>query len=948
MEKFQDVQQAHEILNDSALKTKYDTERAKLNRTSKDNDDPYGFRKPATRPPPPTAAKSKYPAPPPPRPKQQRPTFDPSGPRPNASAGADKFSQFGRPTASWDPTKFEQAARADAFHGFASMRSAQATPQPPPPRPPRPGALPNQGPNVKLDMPPPQAGPGLGFPGMSRTANARWSSYEPGTPGQEDPMARGPSAYAYTQGDYPQGSRSQPYHQAGPSPVSPTMPRSKPTSPLRHTRSQGYFNDPPTKPGFQRTSSRPYVAAGVGQRTDLKSDRLARSSSVRNSPTDRTWEEKDQSGSRPQSHHGPPPARHHSSSPPLRQGVYTQVPASSSSDEADLPTMRGDRPRAVPHKPRFQPDSDHTPNHHRHFSAEDNPALTGHFSNRNYTRVVDDTTNSTYRYPPPEPRDGPQRRPFPNMTTPMDDGLPRMNGQPGGGLYRSGTWAPKYVPSSPSQWKWSQDWKFTSPTRDSTACLNGLPSWAVPSSVLPGALPNKPRNPSQRLQPVPESSSERPDGSAAPTTLEKNPNADFITPCSSMNTHDAVAPPHGHYEHQNVSQGDPLGTFSAADWDGKFSGTEHFQPTETSSRDRRSPTRTNRTRARSTGTGSGTSRSQGLSEPTITTQEEPPEPNGIPSEQPDIYTAAAFQTGKFSAEDWAEKLKNQKWEIPNNELNVNRDRNKAPKRGSRSNAAKRLFPTSTSGTDDESDPTAGPSMTKERDPDAMEVDDDLPTIISDGNQQPAQATQGTPDTSKPVANGVDLSDLTKAAPFAPSNTGLKDLDDLHTSLPFQSRAADDLNLDRNESQNSTNSGIRRLNLPRAPKTVQAPLVDSLTQDHWESYVQEMYSYMHDWNVFNIKMIDHFRARQDQVNVGMIKHWISSVSDGPSADNIDLCSDTSLDQPRAGYAAYMQWLDDDDVCRAWWDEATERHRRCIEDLGKVRARVKRTGDEPRRG
>ncbi|SLM38221.1 hypothetical protein LPUS_08365 [Lasallia pustulata] len=32
----------------------------------------------------------------------------------------------------------------------------------------------------------------------------------------------------------------------------------------------------------------------------------------------------------------------------------------------------------------------------------------------------------------------------------------------------------------------------------------------------------------------------------------------------------------------------------------------------------------------------------------------------------------------------------------------------------------------------------------------------------------------------------------------------------------------------------------------------------------------MYNYLHDWNIFNMKMIEHFRARQDQINLARWK------------------------------------------------------------------------------
>ena len=66
-------------------------------------------------------------------------------------------------------------------------------------------------------------------------------------------------------------------------------------------------------------------------------------------------------------------------------------------------------------------------------------------------------------------------------------------------------------------------------------------------------------------------------------------------------------------------------------------------------------------------------------------------------------------------------------------------------------------------------------------------------------------------------------------------------------------------------------------------------------------------------------------------MGMASHWMSSVGDGPAPD--------AADRQKAGYGTYMAWLDDDARCRKWWDVAFEKHRKCFEDLGEVRQKVK---------
>ena len=955
--KFQIVQQAHEILSDSQLKVKYDADRAKLNKAKKvENEDPYGFRTPASRPQP-TATRSAFQVPQQ-RSTQQRPGFDQPTSRQNGTntaAGVDRFSQFGRPATTWDRTKFEQAARADAAHGFASMRSAQPTPQPPP-RPPRPAPTAKQGANLGPERAFQQAGPGPGFPGMARTVNQRWPSHESRPQGQDENTTRGPSAYAgYAQGDYPQVSRPQPFPTQGGPPVSPTMQRSKPSSPLRHTRSQGYFGDVPPRPGMQHTSSRPYVSTGVGERTDLQPDHLSRSTSLRNSPIERQWEDPSRPGARPHSHYGPPPARHHSSSPQLRpdprqeearQDFYTHEPDTSSSDDNDPPSMGHNRPKAAPRKSRIPTDKGHARQNYRHYAAEENPALTAHHSNKNYTRVVDDNSGQTYRYPPPESRDGPSRQPFPNMTTPTDGPLPRNPDSPGGGrLHRSGTWAPKYVTSPSSSHKRSRDWASPRKQSHPHGVPNAFPAWAIPSSVSPTSVF------SSKLVPISSNGRMKlPLVTTSPSNGQEDAADKHALPSSGPAHPTLQQPSPTTHKPHNVSQGDPLTTFSTADWDGQFSGKEHFQPMESHSRDRRSPSKTTRPRARSTATASGTSRIPEPptdSQPTTTEDHQTPQQNDEDMRPQYASKAAAFAAAKFSADKWTEELKNQNWEVPNNEINKGRDKTRTPKRASKSTSARRTAPPSV--TDNQEDYINTKAASGVTDPDAMDIDQTPPELGPEVLTIPKQAdtlkqddvhpTEKSAASAKPIPNGVDLSDLGTTAPFAPSNTGLGDLDDLNMNLPFTSRPGADPDLERQASGASAGSGYRHLNLPKPPIAVAAPLDGDLTQARWEEYTKYMYAYMHDWNVFNIKMIDHFRARQDQVNVGMIKYWISSITDGPRADRL-VVSDTSLDQPRAGYAAYMQWLDDDDICRQWWEEASERHRTSMEELGRVRSEVKR--------
>lgn len=967
--KFQAVQAAHEILSDAQLKTKYDQERAKSNRVNTTfgpaETDPYNFRKPTARPAP---SASQFP--PPPRRTQTgsnaRFTATNSRPPGPTAPGVEKFKAFTEATSQqWDRAKFEEAARADAVRGFQSMKSARAFPgqQMPPPQPARPPRAPTAPRTNAFDSTSPnddQPPPGPGFPGMSRTANMRRSGFDPSSPspGMDEQQAPSrASAYAsYSRGERPQASNAYGYFPEGVTPQSPPSANKKSAgNPLRHVQSESGWDPPhPHRPDLERVSSK--YANTSGERTTLGRDPghstgvrtsssrgLGRSASVRTSPVERHWDEthgQTQPG-RPHSHHGPP--RNHSSSPKLRPSGVPIIDYSSSSSESSEDGRRSFAPR----RPRVYT-SNSEQHGYRPFS-EDDPALTGQFPSNNYTKIVEDNNKSSqYNFPPPI--DGPVRRPFSNMASP-ENARPSMNGN---GLHPDDG-IPKYdtlrsfsqpIPSSARARKHTQ----------TAAQCRGLPSWQLPSSVMPGpASPLK----RYRMDSIPEerSSTLRSWLSDVPVLSDfeiyREPwKADNVSPNSQRR------PPPEHIQStdgasnlHSVSEENKNSKFTAADWEGKFgSGDEFLRPNiDTSDRDRRSPTRNIRPRARSTGkvklNAQGHVQENVSPMPGMNGHNQPQAASGTTEarsgsdgdtqfvhnqEQP---KSTAFQAGKFSADEWAEKLKEQMWSIPASDLNPRKP--KSTRKQSKSVPRKQ---TTAAASAEEPFPPPNDTTSNTVPGDAMDIDGDSMENIPpklDVDPEPNVKTPSTaPRTEGNADLNVNLEDLKHAAPFAPSATGLKDLDDLSNTLPFESRAAPSVDPTLNRTISST---ARRLDLPKPPKTVIPPAEASLTQEAWETYIHNINTYLHDWNVFNIKMLDHFRTRQDQINVGMRNNWISSVGDGPSVEAFDAAGDSSL---RAGFATYMAWLEDDARCRSWWDTANERHRECFEDLARVRETVKK--------
>jgi hypothetical protein len=306
---------------------------------------------------------------------------------------------------------------------------------------------------------------------------------------------------------------------------------------------------------------------------------------------------------------------------------------------------------------------------------------------------------------------------------------------------------------------------------------------------------------------------------------------------------------------------------------------------------RKSPSKLNRNGSKPTSRGRGMSR--GLDQESSSSTDRVEEAQD---------KAAAFQKGKLPP-DWASKVK-----TPSTQ-------------GEAGSASDRTSHGSHS-TDDSRDRYV---VVEE---DIMDVDDSPPVETTPNGIHPttAKAAQPTPRRSSPDG-GVDLRDFTQHAPFVPTASGLKGLDDLATHLPFESKAE--------EKVDKPAARLRALNLPKPPKVIVPPAADRLDQANFLQYVDNMNAYMRDWNVFNAKMIEHFRGRQDRVCETMSQSWVSMLGDGPDADKLE----EDITQ-KAGYAAYMQWLKDDAQCRQWWDHANEKHLQCLEDLGRIREVAKK--------
>lgn len=365
-----------------------------------------------------------------------------------------------------------------------------------------------------------------------------------------------------------------------------------------------------------------------------------------------------------------------------------------------------------------------------------------------------------------------------------------------------------------------------------------------------------------------------------------------------------------------------------------------------------------------------------------------------------------FAQAKFSADKWSKDLHNISWTAAEKSgQSDNTSSSRSPKKASRSGTKVRSTPkpvrvaseveeaeATVSG---DSLPEHNSSMPVGEEP--MDLDDDSPSIppaapvppsIPIGSARAAkypdlsahtapaypgasQRSQPPPQKERiPSQNGsrsplYDLGNFGNLAPFTSTNSGgIENLGDVSATLPFESRA---------KAQTTTRDDIRPrdLQLPNPPKrpTAPAPIPIApgshrtvLSREKWNWYVSAMGTYMHEWNIFNRRMLLHFNSRQDAVETGLAPGWISAVGDttrlkmngvdedghgdrnGARGDLEPTEFDEYLvpDSGKGGFSAYLRGIEEDIRVRKHWEVACELHRDCILELGRLREWIRNGG------
>lgn len=263
--------------------------------------------------------------------------------------------------------------------------------------------------------------------------------------------------------------------------------------------------------------------------------------------------------------------------------------------------------------------------------------------------------------------------------------------------------------------------------------------------------------------------------------------------------------------------------------------------------------------------------------------------------------------------------------------------------------------------------------------DAMEIDEELssqPTKLQTEGPVPSQPTPPKPysnskgsdeetngsagKTSEWMNNLFNMNTLHNVAPFTSSNSGgINDMNDIFTTLPFESRPNDPNSGRRMAPQN------RKMSLPQPPKRPARPAVVPIHNDprnmalpkqSWELYERQMSAYVVEWNKFQRQMLQILAVRQLGFETGLAPRWIDASGDslrlntasteedadstaaqtGAGESDADNDAETLVPHhPHGGYKAYFNAVDDYTRVLEHWAVAWERHRECIAQLGDIR-------------
>ncbi|KAL8923227.1 MAG: hypothetical protein Q9172_003204 [Xanthocarpia lactea] len=896
--KFQAIQAAHEVLTDPTQRSKYDADRRR-------NGLLHTYTSPLRPDPPPRAAASNFPPPPQRTPQaSNRTSF-----APQSSSGANRYSAYMRtdPSNPYKSPADDAKARANAFKAWEQMRHGQGVPPQARPVPPRPTKNPGFQPAREAGSFPPQEQPQRtpwdqtkephpGFPKMARSNTTRVpkkGGFAPGFSVGDEPPARNTSAYFNaSKGERLDPSRSNfESRPAPPPPPTSSNPRSsqKRPDPLKPFKPQPAMED--IFANNERLST-PYATSG-GEKTYFSAG-FSRPTSAREGTSAGEAYDSEPVEKSPNPKHPSATSQrvHHSASPKLRspRPVSISSTSSSSSDESlregveQLYTSAG-RSRG----PQQRAQNGHLQPSYRPFISVDDVGGDKSLPPRSRSDVAGRTS-----------RPGQEAHPAGSTIDP---------GQAEGFM----------------EHRMKHEAERTHGMQDST-----FPKPHASDASRPQQKPlHRPKSWHDKYGPAGQDQAK--DNFGRPTTEDQPAKPSIFTIPPETKAPPSRPPPLRSHSSDTISV-----NFSPSDWHGKFTGKpeEYFDP-PTVSRGRSSPTKR---QAPTINQVQPTPAVEGSEIPNGSSQmPPPPPPQGNSHEE------------KYSPDKWASYFKpgTLNWPPPPPPVGApargaSRKRPITPSRRLSKSVFKRpALPKQASVAlvvDDAKADATEATSTKLQSESSQSSGNGTPMDLDTGSSPPNEADTATlqgasshveardttprppippraivpPRKPAPQESDLGLGDLRNVTPFAPNQEGIKDLNDLTTALPFESKAS---------AQPTKPPNPQKLALPQPPKPPLVPKV--LTQPSWEQYLAAMRAYMTGWNIYNTQILAHFNERQASTESAFKPEWMSAVGVGTE---------------KWGYGKYMQGVEEDFVVREHWDVSWERHRECMRALGAVRERL----------
>ncbi|UNI21708.1 hypothetical protein JDV02_007675 [Purpureocillium takamizusanense] len=178
-------------------------------------------------------------------------------------------------------------------------------------------------------------------------------------------------------------------------------------------------------------------------------------------------------------------------------------------------------------------------------------------------------------------------------------------------------------------------------------------------------------------------------------------------------------------------------------------------------------------------------------------------------------------------------------------------------------------------------------------------------------------TMGSEDSDDIRASFADLKNV---APFAREQSGLRSLDALKDSLPFESKASEEIPIKKPKAP--------PLDFPPPPEAPRLPptvAIEGMKPNaaSWSKYLEDFETYLQEWDNFNGQVVDHFATRNFN---------ISSIRAAKGYAFLGARSDSDIQ-------SYMHWVQQDNDVRRRWSAACEEHEKRLGEFMAFREKMK---------